>query len=78
LLSGYALARADRSLTPTLRILPPVVLAAGLGAASTLLTLPVLVSVTLASVIYLVTLVVTGAIPQELREQIRRRPHVHS
>jgi O-antigen/teichoic acid export membrane protein len=76
LLSGYALARADRTLTPPLRILPAVILAAGLAAASTLLALPVLASVTVASVIYVGTLLVTGAIPQELREQLRRRPRV--
>jgi O-antigen/teichoic acid export membrane protein len=73
-ISGFALANADRSLTPPLRIVPSLLLALGLAVASTLIDLPVLVSVVLASAVYLGVLLVMGAIPAELRQQLRLRP----
>jgi O-antigen/teichoic acid export membrane protein len=68
LLSGAALARSDRSLTPPLRIVPPAAAAAGLAAATTLVDLPVLASVALASATYLLALLGMRALPSELIE----------
>lgn len=73
-LSGLALARADRSLAPPLRIVPPLLVAVGLAVASTLIDLPVLASVILASAVYLGVLILLGAVPEELRQQLRLRP----
>jgi O-antigen/teichoic acid export membrane protein len=76
LLSGAALARAHRGLAPPLRIVPPVTIAAGLAIASTIFELPVLASTALACVIYVTTLLVLRALPDELVELLpasRRR-----
>jgi O-antigen/teichoic acid export membrane protein len=75
-LSGAALTHADRSLAPPMRVVPAVLLAATLAVATTLIPLPVLLSVVVAGAVYLATLLILGAIPQELREQLRRRAHV--
>jgi O-antigen/teichoic acid export membrane protein len=73
LCSGLALTRADRSFAPPLRVVPAVAAAAGLAVASTLVELPTLAGVVLASVVYLGALLVLGAVPDELREQACRR-----
>jgi O-antigen/teichoic acid export membrane protein len=72
LLTLLALVRADPSLRPPLRVVPRVAVAAGLGTLSTLLDLPVLASVALASAIYAVTVVASGAVPAELSQALRR------
>jgi O-antigen/teichoic acid export membrane protein len=69
---GFALARVDSSLKPSLRVVPAVVLATSLAVASTLIALPVLASVALAGVIYLLALLALGAVPRELLEQVLR------
>jgi O-antigen/teichoic acid export membrane protein len=71
-LSGVALVRADRLLRPPLGIVPKVAVAAGLAALTTLLSMPVLASVAVASVVYLVVVVALGAVPAEVREELRR------
>lgn len=68
LLSGGALARADPSLTPPLRIVPAVAVATGLAVATTALDLPIVLSVAVAGVVYLATLVLMRAVPAELIE----------
>jgi O-antigen/teichoic acid export membrane protein len=68
LANAVALSRADASLRPPLRILPRVALAGGLAAATTLIDLPDLASVALAAVVYVVVLLVSGAVPRELLE----------
>jgi O-antigen/teichoic acid export membrane protein len=75
-LSGAALTRADRSLAPPMRVVPAVVVATTLAVATTLVHLPVLVSVVVAGAVYVATLLVLGAVPQELRQELRRRAHV--
>jgi len=75
-LNGVALTRVDHSLVPPLRVVPAVILATGLAVATTLLSLPVIASVAVAAAVYLAVLLALGAIPKELREQLRRRAHV--
>ncbi|MGB2953022.1 MAG: oligosaccharide flippase family protein [Gaiellaceae bacterium] len=72
LLNAFALSRADRDLRPPLRIVPAVAIALGLGALATLAHLPVLAACALAGGIYLVTVLVLGAVPEELVQQVRR------
>lgn len=77
LLNGVVLARLDHRLVPPLRVVPVVALALALAAATTLLPLPVIPSVLLASVIYGAVVVALRAVPRELREHLRwRRPAV--
>jgi O-antigen/teichoic acid export membrane protein len=73
LLNGFALVRADRSLMPPLRVVPIVILATGLAVATTLLDLPVVVSVLLATAVYAVAIISLGGLPEELTEQLRWR-----
>jgi O-antigen/teichoic acid export membrane protein len=70
-LSGVALVRADRRLMPPLRIVPKVAVAAGLAVLTTLLALPVLVSVIAASVVYLAVVLALGAVPREVFHLVR-------
>jgi len=75
ILSGIALARADRSLKPPLRVVPGIALAAALAVASTLLDLPVLASVAVAAAIYIGAVLGLRVVPEELLEQLPwRRP----
>jgi O-antigen/teichoic acid export membrane protein len=67
-LNGVALARASRSLAPPLRIIPPVGLAVALAAATTLLEIPVLASVALASAVYAGAVFALGVVPDEVRQ----------
>jgi O-antigen/teichoic acid export membrane protein len=71
-LSGIALAKADRLLRPPLRIMPKVAIAAGLAALTTLVALPVLISVLVAGVVYLAAVYALRAIPKELLTELRR------
>ncbi|HWF24108.1 MAG TPA: oligosaccharide flippase family protein [Solirubrobacteraceae bacterium] len=70
LMNVVALARADRTLAPPLRILPAVAAAAGAATLTTLIQLPVAASVALASAVYLAVLLVFRAIPQEVLEHL--------
>jgi O-antigen/teichoic acid export membrane protein len=79
LINGIAIARADRSLTPSLRIVPAVALAAGVAAISTLIPLPVLGDVVVASLVYFALLAAFKVIPPELIDHLpRRRPRTES
>ncbi len=73
-MNGVALAYADRSLTPGLRILPRVGLALALAVASTAIEIPVLANVALAATIYIVAVFALGAVPEELLEKLPWRP----
>lgn len=75
LMSAVALVRADRTLMPPLRAVPAIALAAALASATTLLDLPVLVSVALAGGLYIAAVLLLGAVPEEILEQApwRRR-----
>lgn len=73
LVTVIALIRVDSSLAPPLRVVPAVALAAGGAAASTLIDVPVAVSVLMASVIYLAVLVLFKAIPDEVLEHLPAR-----
>jgi len=73
LLTGIALVRADPLLRPPLRILPKVAAAAGLAALTTVLALPVLVSVIVASAVYAGVVLVLRAVPDEVFVALRRR-----
>ena len=70
ILSGIALARADRTLAPSLHVVPGVVLAAALAVASTLIDLPVLLSVALAAAVYLAAVLLLRVVPEELLQQL--------
>jgi O-antigen/teichoic acid export membrane protein len=65
-----ALIRADRSLIPPLRVVPPVALGAGAAALTTLIGLPVAGSVVLASAVYFGVLIAFRAFPEELLEHL--------
>ncbi|MFN8224460.1 MAG: oligosaccharide flippase family protein [Gaiellales bacterium] len=73
MLSGWALARADHTLTPPMRIVPAVVLATLLAIATVLIGLPVLLTCVLAAVVYLIVVVALRAVPPEIWQQFRRR-----
>jgi O-antigen/teichoic acid export membrane protein len=73
LLNGWALTRADRRLTPPRRIVPAIAVATGLAILTPLAGLPVLATCALASAIYLGVVVARGAVPDELRHQLRWR-----
>ena len=71
---GLLLVRGRPHLRPRLAIVPKVALASALAATTMFLTgVPVVVRVTLATLIYCVVLLVLRAYPQELRELVRRR-----
>jgi O-antigen/teichoic acid export membrane protein len=76
LLTGAALTRADRRLTPPLRVVPAVAVAAGLASLTLLAGLPTLAACAVAGLVYLVAAFVLGAVPKELRELLpaRRSP----
>jgi len=69
-LNGVALAHASRSLSPPLRIFPPVGLALALAVASTLLEIPVLASVALAATVYVTVVYALGVVPEEIRQKL--------
>jgi O-antigen/teichoic acid export membrane protein len=73
LLNGMALARADRRLTPPLRVIPPVAVATGLALLSTIAELPVLVSAVLAGGLYFAAILALRALPEELRVHLPGR-----
>ena len=75
-LSGSALARAERSLSPPLRIVPLVALALALAVASTLFEIPVLASVALAAAVYLAAAFALGAVPEDLRQRLPWRGRI--
>lgn len=71
--NGAALVHADRSLMPPLGIVPKVAAAIGLAALTTLAPLPVLASVVVASGTYVAVVVALGAVPAEVRQELRLR-----
>ncbi len=71
-LSGIAIVQADRQLTPPLGIVPKVAAALGLAVLTTLLSLPVLISVVVAAAVYTAVVVVLGAVPTEVFNELRR------
>lgn len=75
-LNGVALAHASRTLSPPLRILPPVALALALAVATTLLDIPVLASVALAAAVYLAAVFALGVVPEEVLERLPWLPLV--
>jgi O-antigen/teichoic acid export membrane protein len=75
-LSGAAVARAERALTPPLRILPPVALAVALAAATTLIDIPVIASVALAAAVYLAAVLALGVVPEEVLERLPWLPRL--
>jgi O-antigen/teichoic acid export membrane protein len=73
LAAGFTLRRADRSMTPDLRNLPRLAVAAAAGAATALIGLPPLPTALLGVAVYLVVLWRIGGIPEEILVEVRRR-----
>jgi O-antigen/teichoic acid export membrane protein len=73
LINAIALARTDRSLTPSLRIVPAVAVAGGAAGLSTLVSLGVGVRLVVSSVVYFALLLLLRAIPPELLAQLPTR-----
>lgn len=71
LLNGLALARADRRLTPPVRVVAPVAVATGLALLTTVADLPVLASVVLAGAVYIAAILALRVLPEELRVHLR-------
>jgi O-antigen/teichoic acid export membrane protein len=71
-LSGIALVRHERRLMPPFSILPKVAAALGLGVLTTLITLPALPAMLVAAAVYVVTVVVLRAVPDEVYDEVRR------
>lgn len=69
-LSAIVLVRVDRVFMPPLRIVPGVAVAALLAVATTLIDLPVLLSVTLAGAVYVAVVLALGLVPRELLEHV--------
>jgi O-antigen/teichoic acid export membrane protein len=67
LVNAWALTRADRRLAPPLRIVPAVVIAAGLAMLALLPGFPSLVAALLAGTIFVGVAIGLGAVPKELR-----------
>lgn len=73
-LGAIALARRDQAMLPSLRAVPRVALAAGVAIApAVLLDLPAGAAAATGSVVYLVLVIVLGAVPDELFAEFRRR-----
>jgi O-antigen/teichoic acid export membrane protein len=72
-LNAAALSRADHDLTPPLRIVPAVAVAAGLGSLTILADLPVIATCVVASAIYIGAVLALGAVPEGLLQQLGRR-----
>lgn len=71
LINCAALVRADSRLMPPLKVVPAVAAGALLAGCTTLLALPVLLSVIVAVAVYAATLLLLGAIPAELGSLLR-------
>jgi O-antigen/teichoic acid export membrane protein len=73
--SALMLARVDRALLPSLRVVPRVALSAALAASVALLPVGPLVRVVLATAILFGAALALKAVPQELLDEVRRRRH---
>jgi O-antigen/teichoic acid export membrane protein len=69
-LSGLALRRADPGLSPPLGVVPAAALGVALATLTTMISVPVIVSVVLAGAVYCGVILLAGVVPPELTEQL--------